>query len=806
MAVHQDSTYIGNSLPRQKISYKEKISDDYEWAKRCVNVAISMVGAVSGSSRRSPASRKQRNYNLFNGRFDKNDMAFEIQPLSLQGFTFPAELQYRDIVSPIFTLLFGEEIKRGCSFVVRAVNDDAISSKEEKQKNAVLSKLQEFLTSENPEDPQEALKKVQKYYTYEYQDMREKTASDLLTYLRQSLKLDQEFSKGWEDVLLAGEEIYEIDIISGQPIARRKNPLETGFLLSHNSDQLDDADLIVVDTFMPVGQVIDEYWETLSTDEIDDLESAADLRIQMNEQFSLFPQKDFIGIGDGLVPESHGAYLDDKGNVRVTKVIWKSRKKIGELTYMDENNEQQKTYVDEDYKGNKQDKDETVDWFWINEYWETTRLKKNIYKNIRPRRLQFREMDNISKAKSGFVGTVCNANNAQSVSLMDRLVPWIYLYITLWYRTELLMAANQGKIATIDLSLIPAGWEVDKWMYYASIMKFAFVDSFNEGQKGASTGKLAGNIADHNKSIDLETGNSIQHYISLLDYIENKIHDLSGVSRQRLGAINTSEGVGNVQRSVTQSAIITEKWFQVHNWTKQRVLEQLIETAKVAYGEDKKKLQYVTDDLGSVFFSFDGAEFTNDQYGVFVSDSIKDQQVLEAVKQLAQAALQNDKTELSAVVDVMTSNSTAEVKHKLKEIETEALKREQQQIQHTQEMEKAAHDQQERMIQRDDYNKEADRQVKLQVAEMTSLGIDKAPEESIKETAKLALDERKQSFIEQQAQKKDSLEQQSHNLKDKELNINKDLKTKEIQSKEKMHKDKLVVEKIKAKSKPSTKK
>lgn len=800
-----EATFLGNSMPRQKLSYKDKIKDDYAWAKRCADNAIALVGAVSGSSRRSPAARKQRNYNLFNGKFDKNDMGFEIQPLSLQGFTFPAELQYRDIVSPIFTLLFGEEIKRGTSFIVRAINDDAISTKEDKQKNAVLSKLQEFLTDENPENPEEALKKLQKYYNYEYQDMREKTASDLLNYLKQNLKLDQEFSKGWEDVLLAGEEIYEIDIISGQPIARRQNPLEIGFLLAHNSDQLDDADVVVKDTFMPVGQVIDEYWEVLTADEIDDIESAADLRIQMNEQFSLFPQKDFIGIGDGLVPESHGAYLDDKGNIRVTKIIWKSRKKIGELTYLDENGEQQKTYIDEEYKGDKSNKDESIDWFWINEYWECTRLKKNIYKNIRPRREQFREMDNISKAKSGFCGTVYNANNAQSVSLMDRLVPWIYLYITIWYRTEILMAANQGKIATIDISMIPSGWEVEKWMYYASIMKFAFVDSFNEGLKGQSTGKLAGNMVDKTKALDLELGNSIQHYISILDYIENRIHDLSGVSKQRLGAINTSEAVNNVQRSVTQSAIITEKWFQVHNWTKQRVLEQLIQIAKVAYGEDKKKLQYITDDLGTVFFTYDGNMFMNDQLGVFVSDSIKDQQVLEAIKNLAHAAMQNDKTELSSLVEVITSNSTAEIKKKLKDVEQEAIKREQQQVQHQQEVEKAQLDQQEKAIQRDDYNKQADREVKLQIAELTSLGIDKAPTEDIKEAAKIALEERKQSFLEEQSRRQDEIDQKGHELKDKEIKSKEKLKQEEIKSKERQHNKKIEVEKIKAKKPKSAK-
>ncbi len=798
--------YSTGNMPRQKLSYDEKVAKDFEWGKKCIDHAAFMSNFNSTTSRRSSRERKQRNYNLFNGKFDKNDMAHEVTPLSLQGYTFPAELQYRDIVSPIFTLLFGEEIKRGTSFVVRAINEDAISDKENKKKAAILTKLQEFLTQENSENPEEALKQVEKYWTYEYQDMREKTTTELLTYLRQYLKLDQEFSKAWEDVLLAGEEIYEIDIIGGAPVARRQNPLEINFVLANNSDKLDDAPIIIKDTYMPIGQVIDEYWEVLEDHEITELEDDHNSEDTLGGPFSIFPEKQTIELGDGTPPPTNDAFIDSKGNIRVTKVVWASMKKIGEVTWMDENGEQQKDYVDETYKGDKSNKDEVIEWFWITEYWEGTRIRGNIYKNIRPRRLQFRPMDNISKAKSGFVGTIYNCNNAESVSLMDRLVPWIYLYITTWYRVELLMAANQGKIAFIDLSLVPEGWEIDKWMYYASIMKFAFVDSYNEGKKGERMGRV--NASTQNKSMDLETGNSIQHHIGILDYVERKIHDVAGVSQQRLGAISASEGVGNVQRSVTQSAIITEKWFQVHNWTKQRVLEQLIETAKIAYGEDKKKLQYVTDDLGTIFFDFDGAEFANDQYGVFVSDSIKDQQVLEAVKQLAQAALQNDKTELSSVIDVITSNSTAEVKNKLKAAEAKAIQREQQQFQSSDENQKAAIAATERQTDMDAYNKQADRENKIQVATIQALGMEKGDNTGAEIIAqsKIALDERKQSFAEKQSDNQDRIDHRNADIKEKENATKAKLKEKEIKSKESQHAEKMKVEKIKAnKPKPKSK-
>lgn len=801
--IKTNSKYSPNTVPRQKLSYQEKIANENEWGK--ANIEHALYLAISGTSRRSPKTRKQRNYNLINGIFDENDMVHEVTPVSLQGFSFPAKLQYRDIISPIFSLLFGEEIKRGTSFVVRAINEDAISEKEKKKKEDILNRLQEYLTAENPENPEESLKQVQKYWTYEYQDMREKTTTELLTYLRQYLKLDQEFSKGWEDVLLAGEELYEIDIIGGAPVARRCNPLELTFILPNNSDNIDEAPVIIKDTFMPINQIIDEYWEVLEPHEITELENELDYNPQIGSEYSVFPDKQVIEFGESTPPITNDFTLDDKGNIRVTKVVWASMKKVGFLTYMDENNEQQKIPVDETYKPDKNNPDEIIEWFWIKEYWEGTRIKNNIYKNIRPRRLQFRRMDNISQAKSGFVGTVYNSNNSESASLMDRLVPWIYLYITTWYRVELLMAANQGKIALIDLSLIPDGWEVDKWMYYASIMKFGFVNSYNEGKKGERLGKV--NQSTQTKALDLETGNSIQHHISILDYVERKIHDVSGVSQQRLGAISASEGVGNVQRSVTQSAIITEKWFQVHNWTKQRVLEQLIETAKIAYSEDKKKLQYVTDDLGTVFFEFDGSEFTNDQFGVFVSDSIKDQQVLEVVKQLAQAALQNDKTELSSVIDVIVSNSTAEVKNKLKQAEQRAIEREAQQFQATQDTENAKIAALNRQTDLESYNKEQDRQTKIRVAEISAMGMEKGEGNSadIQATAKMALEERRQAFIETQAKEQNSQDRRQADLKEKDIQTKAELKREEIKVKREAIKKKAETDKTKTPTKPKSK-
>jgi len=678
--------YRTTDFPRQKLARNKKTDD---WAKRCIESGLSLVG-IYDLSRRSPKARKKRNYDLYNGKFDKSDLEYVTNPLGLEVGNMPANLQYYDIVSPIFNLLFGEEVKRPFKFIVRAINEDSISTKEDKKKKVVMEKItsslqaiREAIMSEQmkavdqskvtPEIMQqmqqkveqsipENMKDLEKYFEYDFQDMQESIADKLLNYLERDQKLRLKFQKGWEDALIAGEEIYSVEEVNGEPIVRNINPLELYCRLPNNSDIIDEADVIVEESWLSLSEVLDRFYEDLKPSDVSELEDLQEHRSNFNEGLLNYsaPEKVVIQEDENFQSGSN-TYFDQNGNIRVCKVVWKSMKKIGNLTYLDEEGQMQEMLVGEGYKIDKEI-GEKVTWMWVNEYWEGTKIGEGIYVNVGPRPLQFRRLDNLSKCKSGYVGTVYNCNNSQSVSLMDRLVPWIYMYITIWYRTELAIAANQGKIALIDISLIPDGWDVDKWLYYAQAMKFGFVNSFNEGKKGQSTGKLAGNISTQNKVLDMETGNYIQQHVSILEFIEQKLQALSGVTRQRMGSIATSELVGNTERAVVQSSHITEKWFAVHNDTKGRVLETLLDVAKATYASgESKKLQYITDDLSSMVFTIDKG-FRNSEYGVFVSDTAKDAQALQMLKQLTQVALQSDKMDLQDIIQVYNSQSIADIR------------------------------------------------------------------------------------------------------------------------------------------------
>lgn len=719
----QDIQSYLSTFPRQKLARRLKTE---EWGKKCIDSGIKLKSLYS-NTRRSSRTKKIRNYNLINGKFNKEDLGYELQPVLGDNYSFPASLQYRDVVTPIFQTLFGEEAKRGNNFIVRAINEDAISEKEVQRKNEILKYFQEYLTVQayGGEISQETPPQLQKYVTYSYQDMREQIASHLLNYYQRFLRFDQIFQKGWEDALVAGEEIYATEQISNEPILRNVNTLELYFLLPHNTSIIDDADLIYEETFMSVGKIIDDNYELLTSNQISDLENNMHDSDFMESSDSSFPARSSIGLEEDMATSfSDGDFFDSFGNMRVSRVTWKSRRKVGSVKFTDDNGEQQEILVDEAFKVPKDNPDIIAEWFWINEYWEGTRIGKDIYINIQPKKHQFRRMDNISACKSGYWGTVYNCNNTQSVSLMDRLVPWIYLYITMWYRTELLMAANQGKVARINIDEIPEGWEISKWLYYMSAMKIAFVSSFNEGKKGSATGKLVGTMNQSAGQIDLELGNSIQHHISILGFIESKLQQLSGVTPPRMGDISPSEAVGNVQTSITTSATVTEPWFQVHNWTKQRAMEGFLEVAKSTLQEGSKKMSYITDDMATTFFEIDGNEFANAEYGVFLSNSSKDLQALEILKQLTHAAIQTDKVQMSDIADILSSNSIANIKNKLQQSEEKAQQIRQQTeeraLQYQEKINNDAIAASERKMANDNEQKELDRQNKVEVATISA--------------------------------------------------------------------------------------
>ena len=679
-----------NSFPSQKKSKGQKTRG---WYKQCVDSADS-AGFFYEESTRDSRKNKIINLNLYNGRLDPTDMMEFINPDRLQLASIPDNVQHFPIVSPRIDVLVGEEAKRRFDYKVILANPDSISAKENEKADIIRSKIEELVKSDKDEqEVEKELKKLEAYLKYDFQDFREIRANKILNYLYKTLRLSRVFNEGFKDALIQGEEIYQAEIISNEPYLKKINPLNIYAMRSGFSNKIEDSDLIILDEYWSPGRVIDNFFEDLKPSDITKLERgdsspSGDPFVDNKEpffasgSFSNSLNSEDPNALDGLIDmagvdgyQISRAY-DTNGNVRVLRVYWRGFRKVLKVKYYDELGNTQYDYFPEDYVP-KKDEGEEATVQWINEWYEGTKIGHDIYVNLRPKPVQYNRLSNPSACNPGFVGRYYSTGQQRATSLLERMKSYQYLYNIVQDRLNRLLAKNKGKILVLDLAMVPNDWEVEQWMHYLSTMNIAVKNSFNEGQRGAALGKMAGNVGrgDHSY-IDMDQGQNIQQHIGLLQYIKSEMAEISGVTDQRLGQIDNRETVGGVERSVTQSSHITEWYFSIHDEVKLEAMAMLLETAKIAWKKNKKKIQNILDDHSIEIMSIDGDEFSEEDYGLIVMSDNKTAELEQKIQQAAEMALQGQVIDFKTLTDIYFSNSLAEAKRKIDKAEEDKLQRE----------------------------------------------------------------------------------------------------------------------------------
>ena len=681
------------SLPPQQLSFKRK---NKEWRKKHLDFADSKCMFNYEPVRKS-IENKKINYDLVNGIIHRSDMDLVINPENINAGFIPERIQHYPIINSKLNILRGEEAKRVFDWHAIVTNPLSITEIEENKKNALLEDLKALIENQNlsEEDFNEELEKINDYYTYEWQDIKEINANDLLNHYIKELNIPLLFNNGFMDAMIVGEEIYQVDIVGGEPAVVRVNPMKIQAFRSGYSNRLEDADMIIIADYLSPGQIYDAYYDVLtekdrkhienykmeseeqtdSMGNIDDIPRARLFNHMMSDVFEesatydLFTDK---GANDFLLP------YDTAGNIRVLKVYWKSRRKIKKVKQYDpETGEIMYNFYPEDYIL-KEDEGEEEKIMWVNEAWEGVKIGSDIYVNMRPRPIQYNRLGNPSKCHFGIIGSVYNLNDDKPFSLVDMMKPYSYYYDAIHDRLNKLIARNWGKIVKMDLAQVPDEWDVDKWMYYAKTFNLAVVNSFNAGKEGPATGKLAGALNNNsNNVIDAELGNSIQQYVNLLDYIKLEMSEVSGISKQREGQISNRETVGGVERATLQSSHITEWLFTIHDDIKRRVLQCLIDTACIAARGNNPKFSFITHDFAIKRTDIDGELFANSEYGVIADNSNDIQELKQKMDMIAQAALQNQ-TPLSVIMKLYTSLSMAEKQRMIEKSERDAQARQEQ--------------------------------------------------------------------------------------------------------------------------------
>lgn len=786
----EDNLY-NSAFPRQKLPLSKK---GKKWQEDCVNYIIGEGNVTSGGNSTSYYGELQTYYNLYNSIFDEKDFKSITNPFKVED-GFPATPHDFNIIRPKVDLLIGEETKRPLNFRVIRTSQEATSEMQEKEKQMILQYIEAAITAKmSPEEAQQFQEQLQsggimppeqiaKYMDKDYKDIVENTAYHSLTYLREKLDLDNEFIKGWKDGLISGREIYYVGVLNAEPYAERVNPICFSYDKNPDLEFIEDGSWCCRKMRMPITEVYDRYYDKLEEKDLDKLEEMIGSTpgrnlgdrspVDMGIQLRIYDNPIFEGSGKSLVNVWH--------------CCWKSFKKIFYVTTTDDAGQPQINIVDETYQpvGNEV----SIEPDWIIEVWEGYRAGSDLYFGIQPIEYQHVSIDNPNSQKLPYCGAIYSNTNSKPRSLVSILKPLQYMYIVLWYRLELAIARDKGKVVNMDITQIPKSMNISpaKWMHYLSSVGVNFINPYEEGWN--IPGREGGKPAQFNQitALDLTMSNVIAEYIQLMDKIEELAGTISGITQQREGAISTSEMVGNVERSVIQSSHITEPLFWVHNQCKRRVLNMLLNTAKGAWEETgKQKLQYIFDNGERAFLDIT-PKFYYEDMDVFVSDTSKDLENIQKLQQLIQPAMQNGASLLEAA-EILTNDNFNIIKQKLKDMQTrqEQIQQQQQeaeaqQQQQLQQMQNEAK-QQELMLQEAQmdlqrYQIDQDNQTKIAVAQINAYrGTEELDQDQngIPDPIEIGKQAIEQQKINQEAYNKRYEAKQKREIEDQKIQLEKD--------------------------------
>lgn len=669
---------------KDRLSYREKIKDNYRWFKDRIDLICNEK--LSGEE----VLRMKVNYDLFNNKVQDKEFDYVCKPFGDKVGYLPASMQNRDIVSGKIKTLLGMEMQRPFNYKVFSTNPEATTQREKKEfdliKEYVVQQIMapieaqiqqqsqgqmQQLQQQAMQDPnqtqgleeqvqqiqqqaQEQIKQmtpeeVKRYMQREYQDPAEVLSSQLLEYLQNKCNLKRKFSEFFLNGLLTARSIMYVGVVNDEPEVWVINPRRFNFSKASDSKYIEDSEWAVCEHKMTPSQIAGYFSSELSDKELDAI-------YEFSSKFNL--SEDQQDLFNKIESD------EEDRDLSVFHCVWKSLRKIGFMTYIDENGEEQSSIVDENFRLDKDLGDITVEWEWIPEVYEGWKIDidEPIYLTMRAVPGQFKDMDNLRYCKLPYYGCIYDSYNSSETSLMDRIKYYQYFYNIIMYRLELLLASDKGKKLLMNINNVPdsLGIDIAKWQYFVESSPYIW---YNPSEEGGQT-QDANTVA---KVMDLSLVSDIKKYMETAEYIRQQCGKSVGITDQVEGQIGQYEAVRNTNQALIQSSYILELYFDRHEEGKLNILTALLETAKICYSMGQPmKINYMLDDLSKHTINVDPTLLDNSTLGIFVTNSNKTEKTKELIQQLSQAALQSQTVDFSDIISIINADSVPEAEEILK--------------------------------------------------------------------------------------------------------------------------------------------
>jgi hypothetical protein len=711
-----------------------------------------------------------KNYDLIKGILRRED--FFVEP-EVRSFTdvltsdleLPAYVKHYSIMTTPVNELVGEISKRPDAFRVKAFDDDS-KSEELEFKTQILNdyilqqakqKIQEQAAVNGEEPTEEELEQMTldevKDELDSYTSTAEKWANHVLTSQKMEFNVKEKGEDSFRDLLISAREffhIYEDNSKLGFNI-EVANPKNTWFLTTPDRKWISDptgraqgayaAGTVQV---LELSEII-EAIPDLTKDEIDHLRSSLQDYGLINVRESNLGNPNAVPGNDSIqydtfdplvlqtrmlieseMKENNDGLKDFLGltsNVSsfgykyvVVRAYWISKKKIGKVIYIDEMGNEQSLLVDESYKSGTLPTQESLEWGWINQWYQGIKIGPDIY-HVKPYKLL---------PYCPIIGQVFEVKNTEAKSLVDMMKPFQVIYNVCMNQLYKLLEKEVGKVQLMSIRHIPipkdgdAQDALDIWEMEARNRGVVFVDDSPENLKSPSS-------FNQFTSLDLTRTQEIQARYTLAQQIKNECWELVGLSKQRLGSVSASESATGTNTAITQSYAQTEPLFVAHEYIMGQLYQAIIDAS--LYVESQKPqstISYITNEGESAFVSVNGTDLKFRDLKVYLTNRPEDKEMFNEIRGLSQAVIQNGGS-LHDVIELYSTNSIRQMKKVFKtlkerqqQMEDQKMQQQQQQLEQQQQQAEsalaAAQQQTEEKMANENYQAELDRINKKEIA------------------------------------------------------------------------------------------
>jgi hypothetical protein len=710
-----------NIFPDQFKTDKEK--QDESWIKNTMDYFANKAYAEYMKNRDTFV----KNYDLMKGILRMEDFYQEPQVKSFTDMLtadlqLPAYVKMYSIITTPINELIGEISKRPDTFRVKAFDDDS-KSEELEFKTGILqeyvlsqarNKILEKAAMEGVEIEQEELQQLTmeqvKDQLDSYTSVAEKWANHVLTCEKAEFNLKEKSEDAFRDMLVSGREFYHIyeDNSKLGFNVEVANPKNVWFLTTPDRKYISDptgraqgAYAAGTVTVMELSEIIESIPE-LTKEEIDHLRSSLQDYGLINVRESNLGNPDISPGIDSVTYDTYDPlvlqtrmliesemkenndglkdFLGLTSNVSsfgykyvVVRAYWISKKKIGKVIYIDELGNEQSLLVDENYKSGTIPTEQSIEWGWINQWYQGIKIGPDIY-HVKPYKLL---------NYCPVIGTTFEVKNTEAKSLVDLMKPFQVIYNVCMNQLYKLLEKEVGKVYLTSIRHIPVPKDgdaqdaLDMWEMEARNRGIVFIDDSPENLKSPSS-------FNQFRDIDLTRTQEIQSRYTLAQQIKNECWELIGMSRQRMGSVTASESATGVNTAVQQSYAQTEPLFVAHEYVMGQLYQSIIDAA--LYVESQKPqstLSYITSEGESAFVQVNGTDLKFRDLKVFLTNRPEDTQMFNEIRSLSQAVIQNGGT-LYDVIELYSTKSMREMKKVFKDLKDRQQQMQDQQMQQQQ--------------------------------------------------------------------------------------------------------------------------